>query len=80
MMEFSMPDVLVEVRGDWLNGRKAGFLEAIEDGVVAALRTPKEDKILRLIEHSPENFLSPAGRASSSSTSKLRCLEGEAWI
>ena len=59
MMEFSMPDVLVEVRGDWLKGRKAGFLEAIEDGVVAALRTPKEDKILRLIEHSPENFSIP---------------------
>ena len=34
-----MPDGLVEVRGDWLKGRKAGFLEAIEDGVVAALRT-----------------------------------------
>jgi len=54
-----MPDVLVEVRGDWLKGRQADFLEAIEDGVVAALRTPMEDKILRLIEHSPENFSIP---------------------
>ena len=59
MMEFSMPDVLVEVRGEWLKGCKADFLEAIEDGIVAALRTPKRDKILRLIEHSPENFSIP---------------------
>lgn len=54
-----MPDVLVEVRGDWLKGRRADFIEAIEDGIVAALRTPKDDKILRLIEHAPENFSIP---------------------
>jgi len=59
MVELSMPDVLVEVRGDWLKGRQAAFLEAIEDGVVVALSTPKEDKILRLIEHSLENFSIP---------------------
>jgi phenylpyruvate tautomerase PptA (4-oxalocrotonate tautomerase family) len=58
-MEFSMPDVLVEVRGDWLKGRQADFLDAIEDGIVAALRTPKDDKILRLIQHSRENFSIP---------------------
>ena len=54
-----MPDVLVEVRSGWLKARKADFLEAIENSVVAALRTPKEDKILRLIEHSPESFSIP---------------------
>jgi hypothetical protein len=54
-----LPDVLVEVRGDWLKERKAGFIEAIEDGIVAALQTPKDDKIVRLIEHAPENFSIP---------------------
>jgi hypothetical protein len=54
-----MPDVLVEVRGDWLRERKAGFIEAIEDGIVSALQTPKDDKILRLVEHAPENFSIP---------------------
>ena len=54
-----MPDVLVEVRGDWLKERKAGFIEAIEDGIVAALQTPKDDKILRLIEHAHDNFSIP---------------------
>jgi hypothetical protein len=28
-----MPDVLVEVRGDWLKGRNAAFLAAIEAGL-----------------------------------------------
>jgi hypothetical protein len=54
-----MPDVLVEVRGDWLRECKAEFIEAIEDGIVTALQTPKDDKLLRLIEHSPENFSIP---------------------
>jgi len=59
MGEVLMPDVLVEVRGDWLKDRKVDFIDAIEDGIVAVLRTPKDDKILRLIEHSPENFSVP---------------------
>ena len=54
-----MPDVLIEVRGDWLKARKGEFIEAIEDGIVTALQTPKDDKILRLIEHAPENFAIP---------------------
>ncbi len=54
-----MPDVLIEVRADWLKDRKVNFIEAVEDGIVAALQTPKDDKILRLIEHSPENFSMP---------------------
>jgi hypothetical protein len=54
-----MPDVLIEVRGDWLKDRKVNFIEAVEDGIVAALRTPKDDKTLRLIEHPLENFSIP---------------------
>lgn len=54
-----MPDVLVEVRGDWLKERKTGFIEAIESSIAAVLRTPKDDKILRLIEHAAENFSIP---------------------
>jgi hypothetical protein len=57
--EVSMPDVLIEVRGDWLKERKVDFIEAIEDGIVASLQTPKGDKVLRLIEHSPENVSIP---------------------
>jgi hypothetical protein len=57
--EDPMPDVLIEVRGDWLKERKVDFTDAIENGIAASLRTPKDDKILRLIEHPPENFSIP---------------------
>ncbi len=54
-----MPDVLIEVRGDWLGARKDDFIEAIQDGIVTVLKTPKDHKILRLIEHAPESFSIP---------------------
>ncbi len=54
-----MPDVLVEVRGSWLKGRGSDFLKAVHDGLVEALHTPPDDKVLRLIEHPVANFLIP---------------------
>jgi phenylpyruvate tautomerase PptA (4-oxalocrotonate tautomerase family) len=54
-----MPDVLIEVRGDWLKERKVDFIRAIEDGIAWSLQTPKDDKILRLVEHAPQNFSIP---------------------
>ena len=35
-----MPDILVEVRGSWLAGKQAAFLDAVHRAVVHALRTP----------------------------------------
>lgn len=55
-----MPDVLVEVRQGWLGNEGARFLHAIHAGIVDALRTPEDDKILRLVEHMPAHFAIPA--------------------
>lgn len=55
----SMPDVLIEVRGGWLEARRGAFIDAIEDSILTALKTPKDDKILRLIEHEAEHFAIP---------------------
>jgi phenylpyruvate tautomerase PptA (4-oxalocrotonate tautomerase family) len=54
-----MPDVLIEVRGDWLNDRKVEFIDAIEDAIATSLKAPKNEKILRLVEHAPDNFSIP---------------------
>ena len=54
-----MPDVLAEVRRGWLAGEGSRFLDAIQTAIVDALGTPKDDKILRLIEHPPEHFAIP---------------------
>ncbi|HWG80332.1 MAG TPA: tautomerase family protein [Stellaceae bacterium] len=57
-----MPDVLVEVRGSWLGPRKPRFLEAIHAALVDAIRIPPDDKVLRLVEHAPENFIIPGDK------------------
>ena len=54
-----MPDVLVEVRAGWLNGRQSRFLDAIHDALTSVLKHPPADKVLRLLEHAPENFAVP---------------------
>lgn len=71
-----MPDVLIEVRGDWLGGHKAGFIDAVEDGIAEALRTPKDDKILRLIEHAPDNFSIPQWAGERFTHIEITMFEG----
>jgi hypothetical protein len=56
-----MPDILVEVRGNWLDGRQAQFLDTLHDALTGALKYPPADKLLRLIEHAPECFAVPHG-------------------
>lgn len=55
-----MPDVLAEVRSGWLAGEGSRFLDAIQTAIADTLGAPKDDKILRLIEHSPSHFAIPA--------------------
>jgi hypothetical protein len=54
-----MPDILVEVRGSWLAGKQAAFLDAVHRAVVQALRTPDDEPLARLIEHPTDNYLTP---------------------
>jgi hypothetical protein len=56
-----MPDVLVETCGGWLGAKQSSFLEAIHLALVEALRIPPDDKVLRLVEHPAECFLTPHG-------------------
>jgi hypothetical protein len=51
---------LAEVRKGWVGSQGVQFLDAISAAIVEVLRTPKDDKILRLIEHLPEHFAIPA--------------------
>jgi hypothetical protein len=54
-----MPDILVEVRGPWLEGKQTAFLEAVHQAVVQALETPDEEPLARLIEHRVDSYLTP---------------------
>ena len=54
-----MPDVLAEVRKGWIADGGPRLLDAIHAGIVEALRTPEDDKVLRLVQHPPEDFAIP---------------------
>jgi len=54
-----MPDILVEVRGGWIGGRKKELMLAIHGAVIESIKTDPEDKVVRLVEHSPDNFVIP---------------------
>lgn len=54
-----MPDILVEVRGSWLDDRQAAFLEAVHQAVVQALGTPEDEPLARLIEHRATDYVKP---------------------
>ena len=54
-----MPDVLAEVRKGWVADGGPRLLDAIHAGIVEALRTPEDDKVLRLVQHPPEDFAIP---------------------
>jgi phenylpyruvate tautomerase PptA (4-oxalocrotonate tautomerase family) len=54
-----MPDVLIEVRGNWIGSRKQEFITAVHAALVETIKIPADDKVLRLVEHAPEDFMKP---------------------
>lgn len=56
-----MPDILVEVRGNWLEGQQARFLDTLHEAFIGALKYPPADKLLRLVEHAPTSYAIPHG-------------------
>lgn len=54
-----MPDILVEVRGSWLEGKQSAFLTAVHEAVAHALDTPEDEPLARLIAHPASNYLTP---------------------
>lgn len=54
-----MPDILVEVKGSWLDGKETDFLATVHRGVAQALATPAEEPLVRLIAHPATHYLIP---------------------
>jgi hypothetical protein len=54
-----MPDVLIEVRGNWIGPRKTQMIEAIHLALVEAIRIPQDDKVLFPLFLPPKHFLIP---------------------
>ncbi len=54
-----MPDVRIDVVRGWVGGRKAALLEAVHAAMVEAIKIPRDDRSLLLVEHDPECFARP---------------------
>jgi Protein of unknown function (DUF2938) len=68
---------LIELPGNWLDGRKVDSIEAIEDGIATSLKALKDDRFSGLIEHASTIFCLPRWARPLSPTSRSRCL---AWL
>ena len=71
-----MPDILVEVRGSWLAGKQAAFLDAVHKAVVQALRTPDDEPLARLIEHPTHSYLTPHSAGKRFARIEIVLFEG----
>ncbi len=55
-----MPDVRIDVVRGWVGGQKAALLEAVHAAMVEAIKIPRDDRSLFLVEHAPECFAKPS--------------------
>jgi phenylpyruvate tautomerase PptA (4-oxalocrotonate tautomerase family) len=56
-----MPISRIEVRKNWKAEEKQRLIETLHGALVAAFRIPSDDKLIRFVEYSPEDFVVPPG-------------------
>jgi phenylpyruvate tautomerase PptA (4-oxalocrotonate tautomerase family) len=57
-----MPQVRIETRDHWLQGRNAQLFQAIQDGLVEGIKIPPDDQCFRLITYDAAHFPTPPGK------------------
>lgn len=57
-----MPQVRIETRDHWLQGRNAELFTAIQDGLVEGIKIPADDRCFRLITYDAAHFPTPPGK------------------
>lgn len=71
-----MPNVRIEVKRSWPSEQRKRFVEAIHAAMVEALKIPPHDKLIRFVEHRPENFVSPPGSSENFSLVEITLFSG----
>ena len=56
-----MPIARIEVRKKWSRQEKDLMISALHESMVACLKIPEHDRLIRLVEHGPEDFVVPPG-------------------
>jgi phenylpyruvate tautomerase PptA (4-oxalocrotonate tautomerase family) len=57
-----MPNVLIATRRGWVGAQHAAVIEAVHAAMVEAIKIPREDRTLRLVEHEASCFAVPPQR------------------
>lgn len=56
-----MPSVQIELRKKWSRSEKDRMILALHESLVECLQIPENDKLIRLREYQPEDFIVPPG-------------------
>jgi phenylpyruvate tautomerase PptA (4-oxalocrotonate tautomerase family) len=56
-----MPSARIEVRKKWSRQDKDQMISALHASMVECLKIPEHDKLIRLLEYEPEDFVVPPG-------------------
>ena len=56
-----MPISRIEARKRWSMEDKRRLMETVHNALMAAFKIPPEDKLIRVVEYDPEDFIVPPG-------------------
>jgi len=71
-----MPQVRIETRNHWLNGRNRVLFEAIQSALVEAIKIPVDDQCFRLITFDAEHFPTPPGKTDRCMVIEIALVTG----
>jgi len=71
-----MPTARIEVRRRWSPEEKQRILNAIHLAMIEALKIPPHDKLMRFIEHSPEDFVAPPNTSENFTLVEISLFSG----
>lgn len=70
-----MPSVRIETVRGWLDDRQA-FLEAVQAAIVEGILIPENDLDIRLIQHDPEDRITPVGSSPRRTVIEITLFTG----
>lgn len=71
-----MPQVRIETRDHWLQGRNAALFKAIQDGLVEGIKIPEDDQCFRLVTYDAAHFPTPPGKTDRCMVIEIALVSG----
>jgi phenylpyruvate tautomerase PptA (4-oxalocrotonate tautomerase family) len=71
-----MPTTRIEVKRTWSPEQQQQLIEAVHAAMVAALKIPEHDRLIRFIEHRAEHFISPPGTTDNYTLVEISLFPG----